>query len=223
MLALDVMTPSVIAIRPDDTVAEAARRMLRHHISGLPVVDAEGNLVGIFTEGDFLRRSETGTERRRPHWLELLLGPGRVIEDHVHSHGRKVEEVMTEELYTIGEDTPVEDIVQLMEEHRIKRLPVVRNNRCVGIVGRANLIQALVGVASEPRAAAGDDAAIRAHILAEIEGQPRATPACVNIIVRNGVVHLWGTIFDEREHQALRNAAKNAPGVTSVQDHLVWI
>jgi CBS domain-containing protein len=223
MRAADVMTPTVITIRSDDTVAEAARRMLRHGVSGLPVVDAEGNLVGIITEGDFLRRSETGTERRRPRWLELLLGPGRLAEDYVRSHARKLGEVMTEELHTIGEDTSVEEIVQLMEQHRIKRLPVVRGSRCVGIVSRANLIQALAGLAGESRAAGGDDAAIRARVLAELEGQPWAAPACLNITVRKGVVHLWGTIFDERERQALRVAAENAPGVTGVEDHLVWI
>jgi hypothetical protein len=130
---------------------------------------------------------------------------------------------LTEELYTVGEDTPVEDIVQVMEKHRIKRLPVVRGDRCVGIVGCANLIQALAGLVGESRVAAGDDGAIRAHVLAEIDGQPWAAPACVNIIVRSGVAHLRGTIFDQREPQALRVAAENAPGVTGVQDHLVCI
>jgi CBS domain-containing protein len=225
MRTADVMTPNVITVRPDDTVVEAARRMVRHGISGLPVVDAEGNLVGIVTEGDFLHRSETGTQRRRPHWLEVLLGPGRLAEDYVRSHARRVAEVMTEGPVTVSEDTPVEEVVHLMERHRVKRLPVIREGRCIGIVSRANLIQALAGVAGEARAGAGDDddATIRSHVLAELEGQPWAAPACINIIVRKGVVHLWGTIFDEREREALRVAAENAPGVKGVQDHLLWI
>jgi len=223
MRTADVMTPNVITVRPDDTVEEAARLMVRHGISGLPVVDAEGNLVGVVTEGDFLRRSETGTQRRRPRWLEVLLGPGRLAEDYVRSHSRRVAAVMTGEPFTVGEDTPVEEVVHLMERHRIKRLPVIRDGRCIGIVSRANLIQALAGVAGEARASGDDDATIRSHVLAELEGQPWAAPACINITVRKGVVHLWGTIFDEREREALRVAAENAPGVKEVKDHLLWI
>src|SRR4249919_3017941 len=136
MKVRDIMTSPVVSVAPDSTVLEAIRIMLLRHISGLPVVDKDGKLVGIVTEGDFLRRAETGTERRRPRWLEFLLGPGRLADEYTHAHGRTVAEVMTRDPRTIAEDTPLEQAVQLMEKHRIKRLPVMRGDQVVGIVSR---------------------------------------------------------------------------------------
>ena len=90
MKASDVMTREVISVEPESSILHAIRLMLEKRISGLPVVSAQGALVGIVTEGDFLRRVETGTERRRPRWLEFLLGPGRLSDEYARSHGRKV-------------------------------------------------------------------------------------------------------------------------------------
>ena len=147
MKVQDIMTRKVLSIEPDATVLQAVRSMLQNKISGLPVVDADGKLVGIVTEGDFLRRAETTTERRRPRWLEFLVGPGRLADEYVHTHARKIADVMTPEPYTVTEDTSLEDVVQLMEKHRIKRLPVVRGKQLVGIVSRANLLHALASLA----------------------------------------------------------------------------
>ena len=223
MKAKDVMTHNVISIAPDATVLQAARLMLQHHISGLPVVDKAGKLVGILSEGDFLRRRETRTERRRPRWLEFLMGPGRTAADYVHSHGSKVSEVMTEEVKTIGENTPLEDIVQTMEKHRIKRLPVMRSDKVIGIVTRSNLMHAMVSLARVAPAAPKGDAAIRDQLMAEIQKQEWAPVATANVVVRDGVVELWGMIMDERQRTALKVAAENIPGVKAVKDHLVWI
>ena len=140
MNAEHVMTRDVISIDPDATVLQAARLMLQHHISGLPVIDKDGNLVGVLSEGDFLRRRETKTERRRSRWLEFLMGPGRIAAEYSHSHGSKVSEVMTPEVQTVDEVTPIEDIVDLMERRRIKRVPVVCGGQVVGIVTRFNLM-----------------------------------------------------------------------------------
>jgi len=118
-----IMTWPVFSIGPDATVLQAVQMMLRHKISGLPVVDADGKLLGIVTEGDFLRRTETATERHRPNWLNFLVGPGRLADEYVHTHTRKIADVMTPEPYTITEDTSLEEVVQMMEKHRIKRLP----------------------------------------------------------------------------------------------------
>jgi CBS domain-containing protein len=126
MKAKDVMTRHVITIAPDASILEALKLMLQNKISGLPVVDKNGNLAGIVTEGDFLRRSETGTERKRPRWVEFALGPGTLARDYVHSHGRRIDEVMTAEVQTIAEDSDLDEVVTLMEKHRIKRVPVVR-------------------------------------------------------------------------------------------------
>jgi CBS domain-containing protein len=222
MKASDVMTKRVISIEADAPIMAAVRLMLQNRISGLPVVGRKGELVGMVTEGDFLRRSEIGTQRHRNRWLEFLVGPGRLADEYVHASGRKVEEVMTREPITVTEDTPLDEAVGLMERHRIKRLPVVRDGKLVGIVTRANIMHALVSLATGTKAApAGDDVAVREQILAEIKRQSWAPLA--NVTVREGVVELWGTITDERERAALIVAAENVAGVKKVHDHLVWI
>lgn len=223
MQVKDVMTRKVLSIEPDASVLQAVRSMLQNKISGLPVVDASGALVGIVTEGDFLRRTETTTERRRPRWLEFLVGPGRLADEYVHTHAGKVSAVMTTDPFTVTEDTPLEDVVQLMEKHRIKRLPVVRGKLLVGIVSRANLLHALASLAPNAPAAAPADGVIRERLLAELERQKWAPVGFLNIVVQKGVVELWGSITDERERQALIVAAQNIAGVKDVRDHLIWV
>ena len=149
MKAAHIMTRTVLSVRPETTILEAARLMLLHEISGLPVVDSQGHIVGMVTEGDFLRRAETGTRRQRSRWMEFFVGPGRLAEDYVRSTGRRVEDVMTQPVRTIDEDTPLSDVVELMERHRIKRLPVARDRKVVGMVSRANLLHALASLARE--------------------------------------------------------------------------
>jgi CBS domain-containing protein len=221
MQVRDVMTRKVISIAPGETVFNAAWMMLENRISGLPVVDAQGELVGMVTEGDFLRRGEIGTERKRPKWLEFLLGPGRLASEYVHASGRKVEEVMTANPAAVSEDDELETVVELMERRRIKRVPVVTDGKMVGIVSRANLMHALVSLARDAEAPAGDDPTIRDRILAALAKRPWA-PHC-NVVVNNGVAELWGTITDERERQALTVTAENVAGVKEVHDHLVWV
>jgi CBS domain-containing protein len=221
MKAHDVMTWGTITVEPDASVTRAVRLMLQNKISGLPVVDANGQLVGMVTEGDFLRRGELGTTRQRPRWLEFLLGPGKLATEYVQTSGQKVAQVMTPEPKTITPETPLDEVVRLMERHRIKRLPVVQDGKLVGIVSRANLLHALASVAREVKAPAGDDATIRERIIAECAKQPWAPH--VNVVVRDGVVELWGVITDERERQAFIVVTENVPGVKAVRDHLAWI
>lgn len=221
MQVRDVMTPDVISVTARDTVLEAARVMLQNRISGLPVVDASGRLVGMVTEGDFLRRGEIGTERQRPKWLEILLGPGRMADEYVRSSGCKIEDVMTSDPVTVSEEDLLETVVELMERRHIKRLPVLRDGKMVGIVSRANLMHALVSLARDIETPAGGDAAIRDRILAAVAKQPWAPR--INVVVKNGVVELWGTITDERERQGCIVTAENVAGVREVHDHLVWV
>jgi CBS domain-containing protein len=221
MQVRDVMTANVISISAQATILEAARSMLRNRISGLPVVDAEGRLVGIVTEGDFLRRSEIGTERRRPKWLEFVLGPGRMAEEYVHVAGRKVEDVMTRDPVSVGEDDDLQTIVELMERRRVKRLPVLRGGKIVGIISRANLMRALVSLARTEEAPAGGDAELRKRIVTAFAEQPWAPH--VDIVVKDSVAELWGTITDERERQACIVTAENVAGVRAVHDHLTWV
>jgi CBS domain-containing protein len=219
----EVMTSPVLSVETDSPILQAIQIMLQRRISGLPVVDKQGHLVGIVTEGDFLRRAETATQRRRPRWLEFLIGPGRLADEYTRSHGRKVDEVMTPDPITVTEQTPLEEVVRAMEKHRIKRLPVVRGQALVGIVSRANLLHALAGIAGDIEPGTTSDQAIREQLLAELGRQPWAPAALINVIVKDGVVELWGTITDERERRAIIVAAENVPGVKGVRDHLVWI
>ena len=223
MKASDVMTPDVISADPDATVLQAARYMIQHHISGLPVIDKTGTLVGILSEGDFLRRRETHTDRRPSRWLEFLMGPGKLAAQYTHTHGSKVSEVMTTNLHTVGEDTSLEKIVEMMERYRIKRVPVLRGKKVVGIVTRANLMHAMVSLArGEPKAATGD-AAIRQELLKELKTEKWALASMINVVVREGVVELWGMIVDDRQREALVVAAENIHGVKQVKDHLTWV
>jgi CBS domain-containing protein len=223
MKAEDVMTRDVISIDPDATVLQAARLMLQHHISGLPVIDKDGNLVGVLSEGDFLRRRETKTERRRSRWLEFLMGPGRIAAEYSHSHGNKVSEVMSTDVQSVDVATPIEEIVEVMERRRIKRVPVLCGGLVVGIVTRSNLMHAMVSLARVAQPAAKDDATIRERLLAEMQKELWAPAAMTNVVVRDGVVELWGVIIDERQRQALKIAAENIPGVKAVKDHMVWV
>jgi CBS domain-containing protein len=224
MKTKDVMTQPVISVASDASVLEAVRVMLQNKISGLPVVDSTGHLIGIVTEGDFLRRAETGTQRRRPRWIEFFVGPGKLAEEYVHASGRKVDEVMTTDVHTVAADAPLDAVVQLMERYGIKRVPVLRGHELVGIVTRANLMRALISAAvgAQP-ATSNDDAAIRERLLNELKKQPWAPLAGIGIAVRDGVVTLSGVITDERQRPALCVAAENIAGVKKVEDRLAWL
>ena len=223
MQVADVMTQAVISVTPETSIAEAARQMLDRRISGLPVVDAAGTVVGIVTEGDLLRRAETGTDRTRSRWLELLMTPGRMARDYVHSHARKVGEVMSRDVVAVAPEAPLDTVVRLMESRHIKRLPVIDGGRLVGIVSRANLVRALLDNLTAPQPPGSGDTAIRETILAEINKQPWGPRASVDVAVVDGVVDLHGSITDDRERSALQVLAENTAGVKAVHDHLVWI
>ena len=223
MIASDVMTRAVVSVPPNASIIEALRLMLEQRISGLPVVDEVGRLAGILTEGDLLRRSEIGTERQRPSWLEFLRGASAQADDYVHSHGRVVEELMTSDVVTAGETTPLADIVQLMEQKHVKRIPIVTDDRLVGIVSRADLLRALASELTARAAPASDDATIRRDLEAELSSQPWCRGNRVSTIVAGGEVYLEGIVFDERDREAIRVAAQNVPGVKAVRDHIQYV
>jgi CBS domain-containing protein len=221
MRAKQIMTRNVISVAPDTTVVEAANIMLQKHISGLPVVDNAGSVIGIVSEGDFLRRIEIGTPRKRGRLPSFFIGYASAAEDYVHEHGRKVSEIMTPSPVTIGEDTSLSDVVSLMERNNIKRIPVVRDGKLVGIVSRSNLLRAVASVARDIPAATAADDRIRQRIIDEISRNGWC-PIGLNVIVRDGIVHLSGMITDERSRQAAIVAAENQDGVVKVHDHLRW-
>ena len=223
MIVADVMNRNVIAIAPDATVEEAAKTMLARAISGLFVVDAKGELAGIVTEGDLLRRDELGTQRHRPWWLRLLVSPGRQAADFTHTHGRRVTDVMTPDVIAVAASAPLDEVVEIMEKHRIKRLPVVENQRVIGVVSRSDLVRYLIGHARRALPAATDDSAIRTTILDALDKQAWAPVTSLNVTVAGGVVDIWGTITDDSERRAVCVVAENTTGVSKVYDHLVFI
>lgn len=224
MQAAEVMTRGLAVVREDASLREAIHAMLDRGVSGLPVVDALGRMVGILTEGDLLRRSETQTERRRPRWLEILMGPGRLSDEYVRSHTRRVSDVMTREVAAVAPAAPLDEIVRVMERRRVKRVPVVDGDHLVGIVSRADLLRALVArLDAAPAAEAGGDAAIRERVLAEFAKGEWAPRVGFSVVVADGVVTLDGVVSDDKERAALRVAAENVAGVKKVLDRLVWV
>jgi len=222
MRAHQIMTRQVLTTTVDTPITEAARTLLQHHISGMPVVDAAGKLVGIVTEGDFVRRAEIGTQRRRSRWLKLLLGPGREAADFVRERGRKVGEVMNPSPITVAEDATLEEVASTMEKNDIKRVPVMRGDQMIGIVTRTNLVQAVLDLAREVPDPTADDDHIRDRIYAAIETKDWK-PFGLSVVVRDGIVHLSGIITEEPSRRAAIVAAENVTGVRKVHDHLVWL
>jgi CBS domain-containing protein len=219
MKARDVMTSPVITVQPFVSVKDVARVMLQKHISAVPVVDEQGKLVGIVSEGDLMRRPEAGTDRHPRRWL-VLFSEQQLATEYVKAHATKVADIMTRYVVTATPDTPVNEIATLLEKNAIKRLPIVHNGQVVGVVSRANLIQAL---AAEPKSLEipVSDSTIRDKLLAHLKTQPWAHTALLNVTVRDGVVDLWGIASSEEERRAIRVAAENTAGVRAVNDNLV--
>jgi len=223
MIVADIMTRNVLSVAPDATVEEAAKTMLARGISGLFVVDAKGDLAGIVTEGDLLRRDELGTQRHRPWWLRMLVSPGRQAADFTRTHGRRVRDVMTEDVISVPSSASVEQVVEMMEEHRIKRVPVTARGRVVGVVSRSDLLRALVARSRSAEPVAADDRSIREAVMTALEKASWAPMTTLNVVVTDGVVDVWGTITDEQERRAICILVENTPGVKSVKDHLVFV
>ena len=225
MIVSDVMTRKVLSVAPTASVEFAANTMLKLGISGLFVVDAAGKLAGVVTEGDLLRRDEIGTQRHRPWWLRALVSPGRQAADFIHANGRLVSDVMTVDVITASVTTPLEDVVEIMEKHRIKRLAVVDDGHVVGVVARSDLLRALLTQVRDapPMAAPADDRAIRAAIHATLETQSWAPLTTLNVTIANGIADVWGTITSDNERRAICVVVENTPGVKTVHDHLVYI
>jgi len=221
MRAIDVMTNAVITVHEDATVSEVAKLLAINGISAVPVVDNDSRVIGMVSEGDLLHRAETGTERRRPWWLEMVSSTNELAGEYIRSHSGNIKDVMTRDVLSVTEDTPVADIAVLLETNRIKRVPVLRDGKLVGIVSRANLVRALAMTISEAAGGAeADDRSIRDKLLAELKGQNWAEVSPANVTVKDGVVHLWSSYLSERERRALVVAAESIPGVRRVEDHM---
>ena len=227
MNARDVMTTEVITVNPETTVQALAALLSEKSISGAPVVDSAGRLVGIVSEGDLLHRAETGTERRvqrrRSWWLDSVAAEEEAARDYVKAHGRTVNDIMSRNVVSVSETTDLGEIAHVLETKKVKRVPVLRDGKVVGIVSRANLVRALATTSSAPAIVAdSDDRTIRARLLDELRKQRWANVWDSDIMVRDRVVHIWvGDDQPPAEWEALRVAAENIPGVQRVEEHIV--
>jgi CBS domain-containing protein len=219
MRAAQIMVRDVVTVPPTATVQEIASVLAQKHISAVPVVDKEGRVLGVVSEGDLMRRTEIGTGRQRSWWLRLFTPTETLGHEFVKAHARTAADIMTSPVVTVEPNTSLADIATLLEKHRIKRVPVVQDGRLVGIVSRANLVQTLA-MAPSGRPMRDSDENIRDRVLDYIRAQPWGMPWLVNIAVEDGVVHLWGLVESEQERQAVRVAAEATPGVKQVKDNL---
>jgi CBS domain-containing protein len=221
MRVSNLMTRSLLTVNEDADILDAIRLMLHNHVSGLPVLNSKGELTGIVTEGDFMRRYETGTQRQRTGLLQFFVGTGKLADEYVRAAGRKVGDVMTRGVETVEMDAPLAEAVEKMERRGCKRLPVMSGRHLAGILSRSDFLRAMVDAATARLPAA--DAAIREKLLAALNTQPWAMPGMLDISVRDGVVELNGTITDERVRSALIVASENIAGVKEVRDRLAWL
>lgn len=224
MLVANVMTRYVIGISPTSSIREAIRLMLRHKISSLPVIDERGMLVGILTESDFLRRVEAGTEHRANRWLGAFFKTKKSASEYIHEHSREVQDVMTKApIITVTETTDLQTAAALMQKHKVKRVPVLRGNKVVGMLTRANLMKAVMThgrALSEPQRADQD---LRKQIIEEARKAEWLAAPRLDIQVKDGDVRIAGVVYDGRQEDALRVLIENIAGVKSVTSELVWI
>ena len=222
MKARDVMVSPVITVKPYFSVKEVAKILVENRISALPVVDDGGKLVGIISEGDLMHRSEVGTEWDRSWWLRLMASSSTLAADYVKAYGRKVADVMTRDVVMASPETPLNEIAMLLERNSIKRVPIVRDGQLVGIVSRANLVQAIAG-APKGLEIRLSDSAIRDRLLDHLRVQPWSHTWLLNVTVNDGVVNLWGITNSEEERNAIRIAAEAIDGVRAVNNHLALL
>lgn len=216
MLAKDVMTPNVVAVAPETSIHEIAQLLLQRKISGVPVLEEDGSLVGLVSEGDLIRRIDAGEENGRSWWLSLLTSESEKARDYVVTHGRNARDVMTTDVVTVCESAELGAIARLLEERQIKRVPVMRDRRVVGIVSRSNLLQ---GLASSP-AAAAEKGDLRTRVIAALDELDWLHPTQLNVIVADDAVEVWGYVESAEQKSAMRVAVENVEGVDTVRDHV---
>lgn len=222
MQANDIMTVNVATVTPDTDIKEIAKLLGDRHISGVPVVDADGHVVGIVSEGDLVRRADRSAFKGpRSWWLAFVASPEKQAREYIKDHGTHASEIMTREVISVPEDTPLHDIVVLLEKHRIKRVPVTRNGKLSGIVSRANLLQGFAAMSESAEAGgSADDRTIREQVVTALKDVDASILNFTNIVVKDGVVRLWGGVRSKAQAEAFDVAARNVPGVRKVENQI---
>src|SRR5262245_613548 len=219
MLVRDVMTKEVVTATIDTTVSQIAALLASKRISAVPIVDSAGHVLGMVSEGDLLRRVEIGTEKRHSWWLDLFADATTRAREFTKQEGVKAEYVMSRPVISIGEDAPLARAADVMQRRNIKRLPVVRDGKLVGIVGRADIVRALA-TAAAAQPAIKDDRAIDEALHARLRALSWLDTTFVNFTVEKGVVSAFGFVDDAEQKRALRAAVESVPGVKRLDDHL---
>lgn len=220
MRAAQVMSPGVLSVSADASVFDAAELLVGSGVSAMPVVNEAGRIVGIVSEADLMRRPEIGTEPHKSWLRRFFADDATAAAEYVSLHSRRVSDVMTKHVVTVLEDAPLGEVAEVMAKHKIKRVPVLRGDVIVGVVSRANVVQALLSRDPKSPASAPTDDRLRRDVQAAVTGQPWTSPWPVNIVVNAGVVHLWGFVPSEQASAAYRVAAENVAGVKKVKNHM---
>jgi CBS-domain-containing membrane protein len=221
MNASDVMVRDVVTVGPDEDVSKAVKLLVDHDISALPVIDSERRVIGVLSEADLIHRENIGTAKQRTWWLEAVTPASMLALDYAKSHGRKVSELMSEHVISADENTSLTDLANILEKHRIKRVPILKHGKLIGIVSRANLIQALASAPPKDESNQLADRGIREAILQRLAEQSWTDFGERNVVVTNGVVHLWGLVSSPEEHKALLALAESVTGVREVSDEMI--
>jgi CBS domain-containing protein len=221
MKAADVMVSNVITVGVNASIGEVAAILLNNHISAAPVVDEKGELIGIVSEGDLIRRPEIGTAKRHSWWLELISNKWASATEYIKSHSRKVADVMTRDVITAKPDTPLGDIASMLERNRIKRVPIVEGGKLVGLVSRANILQALASATKKLSSlTTATDSELRKKVQSRLAAEPWR-PTMLTITVQDGIVDLWGLVHSVEEKKAAQLATETTPGVRAVINNII--
>ncbi len=220
MKAFEMMTKNPVTVSPTTPVSEIAAALVRHRISALPVVTTDNDVIGIVSESDLVRRAEAGTERKRGWWLEIFIDANTMAREYVKAHGLKAQDVMARPVVSVPENAELADVANLLEAHRIKRLPVLRSGKLVGIISRADVVRALAQLKPGAKAAAPDDGALQKAIMEKLRAASWLDATYINLTVSGRVVELWGFVSSDEQRKAARIMAEEVGGVLRVADHL---
>jgi CBS domain-containing protein len=221
MRACDLMTAEVITIAPNAPLHVVAETMVERGVTGLPVVDGAGRLLGLVTGSDLLHRLAAAEQRQHGYLWGVFHSISRQTDEYARSHGQLAADVMTlaEDLVTATEDTTAEHVAKVMEERRIRHMPVVREgDRLVGMVTRAHLLRAALAL-PEHRDRQAPDTIIRREVIRAMRQQPWADTHFTFVEVRDGVVSFSGLVRNEHVKRGLRALAEEVEGVREVVFH----
>jgi CBS domain-containing protein len=220
MKAHEIMTKEPVTVSPTTPVSDIAAALVRHRISAVPVVTKDNDVIGMVSETDLVRRAETGTERKRGWWLEIFIDANTMAREYVKAHGLRAQDVMARPVISVPEYAELSDVANLLETHRIKRLPVLRNGKLVGIVSRADVVRSLAQIKRVEKAAAPDDGTLQKAVAEKLRAASWLDATYLNITVEKRVVQLWGFVSSDDQRKAARVLAEGVAGVIRVEDHL---